>query len=67
MGVNQEFMSDCYEKFLVAQAFQPVQTDWRAGTPAPLTFSALRVGQRPMRNCFEKFLVAQASRLCIKE
>jgi hypothetical protein len=23
----------------VAQAFQPVQAGWRAGTPAPLTFS----------------------------
>jgi hypothetical protein len=23
----------------VAQAFHPVQTGWRAGTPAPLTFS----------------------------
>src|SRR3989339_1364023 len=33
----------------VLRTINPV--DWRAGTPAPLTFHALRVGRRPMRNC----------------
>jgi hypothetical protein len=30
----------------VAQAFQPVQTGWRAGTPAPLTFSCFTGGPK---------------------
>jgi hypothetical protein len=30
----------------VAQAFRPVQTGWRAGTPAPLTFSCFTGGPK---------------------
>ena len=46
-------MRNCHEKFfkLVAQAFQPVQTGWRARTPAYLTFQALRLGRRLIRDC----------------
>ena len=39
--------SFCSEKFIpVAQAFQPVQTGWRARTPAPLTFSCFTGGPK---------------------